>query len=283
MTGAKQVGRDDSFYDLGGTSLGMMTLLSRSPLDVLTPSEFMILPTPAALAEQIGSRDRTELLVPLYVPEHAQTGIVLFSYGGGDASAYTALVSEFRKRNAPAALYYVPWFADYEAAAAEILQLAEKLEISFYSHCAGAVMAMKLLDRLNAREDVIRRYIAAASIPPDSTDNPWPDVDDNMIAAILHEAGMPALPPAQEKAMISRFRSSTDEYFSYLQEKTEKTPCTVSVLISSEDLFTKDDPSAKEKWEKYVRRVDKVTVIDSPTHYYQSTDADVLADILLEE
>ena len=98
VIGVTTVGRHDNYYDLGGTSLNMMELLCETPLDALSPSEFMQNPTPAGLAKVVINRSASSLPVPLYTPEDATAAYVLFPYGGGDAAAYTALVAEFRKR-----------------------------------------------------------------------------------------------------------------------------------------------------------------------------------------
>ena len=105
VIGIERVGRHDNYYDLGGTSLNMMELLCEAPLDTLTPSEFMQDPTPAGLAKFVINRSAGSLPVPLYTPQDATAAFVLFPYGGGDAAAYTALVAEFRKRNASCQIF----------------------------------------------------------------------------------------------------------------------------------------------------------------------------------
>ena len=280
----ERVGRDDNYYDLGGTSLGMMEMLSRDPLSALTPSEFMADPTPAGLAGLLkSSRDRSVVTV-LYEPRLPyDSGIVLFSYAGGDAAAYTALIAEFRKRSAPVAVYYVPWLDRYETAVREIRELSERISLSFYSHCAGCVTAMKLLDILNAESAVIQKYYAAGSIPPADPVNIWKDMRDDMVLSVLSKAGMPDLPDSQLQTLIANFRSNTAEYFEYMQNQTAKTPSSVSLIISRKDIFTPDYASAADLWERHIQGVDAVIYLDAPTHYFQSTNAKELANILLSE
>ena len=278
----ERVGRDDNYYDLGGTSLGLMEMLSRDPLSALTPSEFMSDPTPAGLAKLLKASRTSTVMTMLYEPRQPyDSGIILFSYAGGDAAAYTALIAEFRKCDAPIAVYYVPWLDQYETAASEIRELSERLSLSFYSHCAGCVTAMKLLDILNSESAVIQRFFAAGSIPPVNSVNIWKNMSDEMILTVLGKAGMPDLPDSQLHTLVADFRSNTTEYFSYLQNKTAKTPISVSLIISRKDIFTPDYASAADSWERYVQSVDCVKLIDAPTHYFQSTHAKEIANILL--
>lgn len=277
VIGAETVGRHDNYYDLGGTSLNMMELLCEAPLDELSPSEFMQNPTPAGLARIVINRSADSVPVPLYAPKDATAAYVLFPYGGGDAAAYTALVAEFRKRNASVALLFVPWGCDYNVVADNLRSYP--LPIHFYSHCAGAVIAMKLLDRVNG----VKKYIAGASIPPEEMQNIWPSVPNETVLSVLYDAGMPKLPKSQEDSMLRQFRENTEEYFCYFSKKNCKTPTGVSLVLSREDIFTQSHSYASELWNRYIEHVDAIHYIDSATHYFQSANASELADILLKE
>lgn len=277
VIGIESVGRQDNFYDLGGTSMNMMELLCEATLEALSPLEFMQNPTPAGLAQFVLNQSTDSPLVPLYMPGNATAAYVLFPYGGGDAAAYTALVAEFRKRKVSVALLFIPWGCDYNLVADALRSYP--LPIYFYSHCAGAAIAMKLLDRI----DCVKKYIAGASVPPEEMQNIWPSVPNEMLLAILYDAGMPKLPQSLENAMLRQFRENTDEYFCYFSEKKRKTSASVTLVLSQEDIFTRSNPHAVELWNRYVEHVDTIHYIDSTTHYFQSTKASELAGILLKE
>ena len=280
----ENVGRSDSFFDLGGTSLDMLSLLCRPPLDQLSPPDFMTHSSPAELAVLLNSHDVTASLVPLYLPEQqCHCGIILFPYAGGDAAAYTALVAEFKKRQAPAALYFLSWEESLGAARNRILELAGEMEIRFYSHCAGSVIAMKLLEQLNAGQMTISKYYAGADIPPVRTENIWKAMSDRELLNILYKAGLPQLAEDQMADMIIRFRRNTEEYFDFLGSRKERISCRATLILSRKDLFTQDCQNAVERWSQYVTAVDAVHYLDSPTHYFQSSEAAALADILLSE
>lgn len=275
------VGRNDSFYELGGTSLDMMALLCEAPLKGVSPSQFMKDPTPAGLAELLSNLSDDKPLIPLYVPTVTNSVIVLFSFGGGDSAAYTALVSEIKRRRVPVALYFVPWGCNYDEVAEELKKIS--VPIQFYSHCAGSVIALKLLDRINKEETIVRRFIAGANIPPISPHNIWKSMPDNALLSILHKAGLPETPSDQTKALLFGFRSDTEEYFSYFQNKKTRTCVDISIVLSKNDIFTKDYPFAKKAWSRYVTTVRETVFINSNNHYFQSAKAEELADILLKE
>ena len=271
------VGRNDNFYDLGGTSLNMMELLCAPPLDILSPSEFMHNPSPSGLANMLSNRPNSTTISQLYSPQNAVSAYVLFPYGGGDAAEYTALVEEFRRRDTPVALYFVPWGCNYDNVEAYLQNCS--LKLNFYSHCAGAVIAMKLLDRLMR----INKYIAGASIPPDEMNNIWPSASDEEILSVLKKAGMPSIPKEQENAMIHQFRENTEEYYDYFKAKKEKTHSSVTLVLSKKDIFTRSYPSASDLWGQYIDHIDDIHFINCKTHYFQTTNAIELADILLKE
>ncbi|MBQ6635943.1 MAG: AMP-binding protein [Lachnospiraceae bacterium] len=280
----ESVGRSDSFFDLGGTSLDMLSLLCRPPLDQLSPPDFMTHSSPAELAALLGSTEAAASLVPLYLPDQPfHSGIILFPYAGGDAAAYTALVAEFKKRKAPAALYFLSWGENLDGARTRILELAGEMEIRFYSHCAGSAIAMKLLEQLNGPQMTVGRYFAGADIPPARAENIWKTISDRELMKILSRAGLPQLPQDRMEDLIIRFRSNTEEYFEFLGSRREKIPCRVTLILSRKDLFTQDYQNAVDRWSQYVVAVGDVHYIDSPTHYFQSTEAAALADILLSE
>ena len=290
VLGIERVGRTDSFYDLGGTSLDMIRLLGNGPLAVLTPAAFMEDPTPAALAEKLARyhTGTAKYLQPLYVPETARRALVLFPYGGGDASAYAALVAVFRRQKADIALYYTDWMdeSDYPPAAKEIRELARDKQVYFYSHCAGAVIAMKLLDLLNAGQPTVRGYIAGANVPAEKygpRSNIWRLLSDRAILRVLARAGLPVheMEPAQKESVLRRFRRNTDEYFSYFAEKTEKTPCNLTVIVSKDDLFTKNFRYAYKLWSRYVTFVRGEIIAGGKTHYFQSENSEFLYETLM--
>ena len=284
--GIPEVGRYDSFFELGGTSIQVIRLLSVPPLDALSPSAILADPTPFGLAKRLDGPNQTDytVLAPLYTPDDAKRAIVLFSYAGGDATAYTAFITEFRHHQSDTSLWYIPWLNEeqYSEAANEIISLSHSMEIRFYSHCAGAVTALKLLDLVNRNDPVVKQLIAGGNIPPvpgKKATNIWQHLSDKSIAKILHKAGLEidisALSTYSD--LISRFRCNTNEFFLYVSSKdNKKTNISVDLIISKKDLFTLNYRNAKKRWSYFVRDVCSVRYIKTKTHYFQAKNANQL-------
>lgn len=276
VLGIRNVGRNDNFYDLGGTSLSMMELLCEELLASLSPSEFMKDPTPAGLAASLLHLENRNCVTQLYTPDNAVFAYILFPYAGGDAAAYTALVAEFRKQQAPVSLYFVPWDCDYEKVSELLHSLT--IPIGFYSHCAGAVIAMKLLEKMNC----VRRVVVGANIPPSDLTNIWHSLSDQDLLAGLYSAGMPEI--LCTEGMLEQFRINTDAYFDYFQRKAIPSSLSIELVLGRLDPFTAPiHDHAEGLWNRYVSGVTQIHSIDTASHYFQTTHSSVLAKILLEE
>lgn len=286
------VGRNDNFYNLGGGSIDVIRLLSSSILSSMRPSEFMENPTPASLALKLTDRKsgRNKILEPLYIPEDFSEAVVLFSFAGGDASAYAALVSEFRKHNSDVALFYVHWMNEdeYILAADEIKLLAGDVKVYFYSHCAGAVTALKLLDLINSNNQIIHSLFAGGIVLPTFGEKPvriWKHMSNNLVFRFLKNAGLPfdSISDNQKIKIVNNFRLNTDQFFDYVQMKSKPTDVNVELIISRNDLFTRNYKSAEDKWSPYVSKVSSVCLIDSKTHYFQSEEAVFLYEYIVSK
>jgi len=287
----ERVGRNDNFYDLGGTSLQLVQLLTQPPFDALSPADFLVDPTPAGVAEKLDNKGETEytFVVPLYTPVHSKKAVVLFPYAGGDASAYTALTAKAREENSDISLFCVDWQNDKTMSDIEneILALSNKMSVCFYSHCAGSAVAMELLDRLNAEEMRIRNYIAGANIPPHGLAagfNIWEHISDGGIINRLKKAGLNLNEndPSALHERLERFRRHTNIYRDYYKRKYSKTDVSVTAIISRNDPFTKNYADAEKHWAKVVTDVNKVVLIDTPSHYFNNTDTELLLNLFSE-
>ena len=283
----ENVGRNADFYELGGTSLNTVQLLSAPPLSELAPAEFLASPTPAALADKLRKKaGGASLLQPLYIPENTRRAFVLFPYAGGDASAFVELVRSMRAKHSDIALYYAGWetYEATEAAAREIRLLSQKTDVYFYSHCAGAVLAMRLLDILNADGPLIRGYIAAGSVPPPKTPfavNLWPHLSDDAILRALQKGGLQT--DGLAKDTLSRtfadFRRQTELFNGYFRKKEKKTDVDAVLLLSEKDPFTPNHAKAAARWETAVTHVQRLILLQTPTHYFQNTDTDRITEL----
>lgn len=213
--------------------------------------------------------------------------MVLFPFAGGDAAAYTALVAKAREEKSSVSLYFVDWPDEgtLPAIAEEILLLTTKTSVCFYSHCAGCAIAMMLLDQLNRETPCIHNYIAGANIPPRKAlagFNTWVHMSDSAILKALSNAGLSfdKEDGALLRGRLERFRRHTQMCSDYFRRKVEKTNATVTVVVSKNDPFTPNYADAEARWRKVAADVDRVVLLDTPSHYFQNTDTALLLDLL---
>ena len=283
--------RNTDFFDMGGTSLSMISLLSEKGFENITAAEFMRNPTPSMLSLVMKSKDKTsaEYLEPLYVSDKAEKTLILLPFAGGGAEAFSAFVNSIKKKNALISVYYVRYLHSFEEckrAADEIAELCKNSEIMFYSHCVGSAVALQIIKELETKEIPVKHYFAGASIPPAKAikKNFWNIVSDGILKTILAKAGADILDLSDEKTseMLMRFRKDTDFANVSFVELKEKIKTPVSVIISKKDIFTKNYRQARSLWKKYADNVEQVHYIESDSHYFQSENCDRLTDLIVK-
>lgn len=286
-----EIGRNDDFFACGGTSLSMISLLSQDFFKQLSAADFIANPTPAKLALLMKNKQEPDfsVLQRLHTAENAEKALLLFPYAGGDAASFAALVQTFAKNTADYDLYFVPFLhrqEEFEAAAADILLLADKKQVCFYSHCAGSAVAARVLQILEKEDrQIVSHFVVGGSIPPAKPQkrNVWRTLPFFAWKTALKKAGAPftSLEKEQTNAVYARFLEDTDLFFETFGIWQNKLCCPVSLLMSKKDPFTRDYKTAKQIWERYVASVCDVYYINTPSHYFQSHDSDETAAVLL--
>lgn len=283
-----RIGRFTNLIDEGGTSLNVVSLLSVPLLQDLSIEEIMREPTPAGIAEMLKGSMHVGELVQLYKPTKVSNALVLFPYAGGNSAAFAAITAEFRRLKSETQLFFVPWEADFDKVEDEISAIAGEMEVGFYSHCIGAVRAMKLLDRLNRDKRTVSFYFAAANIPPGKRFNLRKllseKLSDKMILNILESSGLYMGDATEEDIsnMIEASRVNAEEYHAYFGQKTEPADVELTVILSKSDTFTRNYRDAERNWGYYVTEVKKPVYLNSRSHYFQNTNAGQVTDLLLE-
>ena len=289
VLGRNDIYRNTDFFDMGGTSLSMISLLSEKGFENITAAEFMRNSTPSMLSLVMKSKYKTnaEYLEPLYVSDKAEKALILLPFAGGGAEAYSNFVTALKKVRNDISVYFIRYLhskEECENAAKEIAALCKKSEVMLYSHCVGSAVALQIIKELEAKEMSVRHYFAGASIPPAKVVkmNLWNIVSDGILKTILVKAGADISGLSDEKTseMLMHFRKDTDfANVSFAESKVKiKTP--VSVIVSKNDMFTKNYRQARRLWEKYADNVAEVCYIESNSHYFQSESSEALADII---
>jgi len=282
------VGRSDNFFDLGGTSLDMISLLSADGFQDLSATVFIENATPAKLAKQMRLTHASVTLRRLRQGESGRKTLVLFPYAGGGAEAYAKFVVAAEHCAKEWSLYFAEYphsIADCQKAADELQQLSQKTELYFYSHCAGCAPAMQIIRLLEERGAyIVKHYIAGASIPPAQIpqENFWNLVSNEKLQEILLKAGasLEGLSEEQISDLLARFRMDTDFMTDYFRKECGKILCPVSLIINKEDLFTENYEKAEALWKNYAEDVRGVFFIEASSHYFQSEDAGTLLKLI---
>ena len=289
VCGTTNIGRNTDFVSAGGTSIDMISLLSKDYFKNITAAQFIANSTPAMLSKIIENNKAAEptCLHALYSADNAKKVLVLFPFAGGSAEAFAAFVNSFKTIDENVSIYYVDYLHSYDEClivSNEIKALAKNKEVYFYSHCAGSAVAMQIMKIYQSENiSVVKHFIAAANIPPKNVrNNLWNSIPDFVLIKLLSFSGanISVLSEQAQKNILSSFRKDTDFFFDVFSSLENKLKCHISVIVSKEDLFTINHRSAKRIWQKYVSDVDNVFYIKSKSHYFQSEKADEFAELI---
>lgn len=287
ILGKESIGRYSDFFDLGGTSLSMISLLSEKEFENISAAEFIRNSNPFKLSLLINNRKKEnyEYLEALYINEKSDKVMILLPFAGGGVEAYSRLVNNIKERKSNISLYFIRYLHSAEEcrkAANEIAGTFRGKEIEFYSHCVGSAVAIQIIRELEASGADVRNYFAGASIPPakPTRRNIWNSVPDKLLKAILSKAGAKLSNLSQEilTEMLKSFRKDTDFAGASYCETEIKIKTPVTVVISKKDIFTRNYRQAEKCWSIYAENIKGIKFIDSKSHYFQSDDAEVLAN-----
>lgn len=292
VLGLNNPGRNSDFFENGGTSLSMIAILSETGFEEVTASEFMRNSTPAKLAQLINDKktSKFEYLEPLFIPDNASKAIILLPFAGGGSEAFSNLVTSLKQKDSKTAIYFIRYlhsFKECEEASKEIATYLGDKEITVYSHCVGSALAVQILHQLEEHNISVKHYFAGASIPlaKPSDKNIWNVTPDRLLKYILAKAGAQLNTLTDEKIgdLIKRFREDTDfANISYCHTEN-KLSVPITLIISKDDIFTKNYKKAEQIWEKYFIQVEKIHFINSKNHYFQAHNHTEVADIILSD
>jgi len=288
ILGGVAVDRDSNFFELGGSSIDVIELLSDEKLQDIPVAAFFENPTPAGVAEKLRNNVRSEksYIKCLRKAKNGNTSIVLFPYAGGSAEIFTKLM--YAADNI--SWYYLDYphgFDECQKIADEIEALDEREDLYFYAHCAGSAIALQIIRILESRKKmIVKCCIVGGSIPPahPRTGNFWNTVPDDVLEMVLRKAGadLDAYSAEQTSEMLRRFRLDTDFMTMVFAQNAEKVVCSIWPIVSEKDIFTENCDQARMLWENYSENVSDALLIDSASHYFQTERADVLMGLILE-
>ncbi len=292
ILGEKNVGRNSDFFDLGGTSYSMISLLSEDRFQNVSAAEFMRNPTPAMLASVLSEAPirETKYLEALYVPQEAKRMLIILPFAGGSSEAFGNFVGSLKKTRNDIAVYFIRYLhslEECENAASEIAKFSKDKKIMFYSHCVGSAVALQIISYLESNLISVEHYFAAASIPPVKAEkrNTWNYVPDLILKRILIGAGVnfSCLSEKKIEKILKDFRKDTDFARIAFSALAKRIKAPTSIILSKNDRFTQKYESAEILWKNYSEFVENISFIDSESHYFQSDDSDELIRIIMKD
>ena len=281
----KNIGRNSDFFELGGTSLSMISLLSKECFENITATEFMRNSTPSALAMLMSGKKtkKAECLEVLYVPENPKKALILLPFAGGGAESFSNFVVSLKKFRKDTAVYFIRYLHSFEEcdnAADEISDTLKDTEIMFYSHCVGSAVALQIISRLEKKGIPIEHYFAAASIPPakPTIKNFWNVVSDKLLKTVLVNAGAEfgGFSHDDISLRLKQFRKDTDFANISYSEMKDKIKTPVCVILCKKDFFTFNYRQCEKLWKKYATHISDILYIDGKNHYFQTENSDAL-------
>ena len=290
VLGTEKIGRNSDFFDLGGTSLSMISLLSRDGFENVTAAEFMRNSTPAKLACIINNKSRVDhnFLELLYSPESSSKALILLPFAGGTVEAYSNMVKEISKKNTDVSVYFIRYLHSVDQcqkASDEIATLLNNKDVYIYSHCVGSAVAIQIIKFLEEKDFPVSHYFAGASIPPlkPSKNNLWNVVPDTILKRKLLKAGavFDGISAQKLASMFKSFRNDTDFSSSCFFEFDSKLRTSMSIILCKSDIFTKNYAQADEIWDRYFEKIDTIHFIDSESHYFQKDNSNELVRIIM--
>lgn len=285
------IGTNESFFDMGGTSIDMISVLSENEFRNVSASQFIANPTPKALAKLMSEGKKAiskNFDVLRDVPNSRKT-MILVPYAGGDATAFAKFVDSMSKKMPDMSIYHVNYLRSYEECekvAEVIAEISKTQDLYFYSHCAGAAVALQIINLLEENGVNISHYVAGGYIPlkRPPRKNAWNMVPDKFIKKKLLLAGAPLerFSDNQNHNMLDNFRKDTDFMTWYHYSNAKKINVKTDIVVSKTDPFTKNYRDAEKLWKKTADNFNLVHYINSDSHYFQSDNSDELTEIILK-
>ena len=291
VLGQESVGRHSDFFALGGTSLSVISFLVESGYTHITPAQFMKNATPAKLAALIkaSQKKQNQVVETLHVVQSSPKAYVFFPFAGGNAEAYVNLLQSIKNLEHDVSLYFVPFLhteKECELAAEMLISHLAGQDVYFYAHCAGAAVALRVLQILEEKQqNFVKHFFIAASIPFKGVcaQNGWNYMSDGAINRILRMVGAPddlrSSKGTAEK--LQRFREDTSIAMQIFRTSQPRIECPITLLLGKKDLFTRFYINKEKHWKRYAHHIAHIYFLDTASHYFQADMSNEVARLIL--
>lgn len=303
-----QIGRGDSFFDLGGSSLSAVELVIAldGSISLKDATRHPVLHEQAALFDRTGS-DHSGLLQLLSEPDEAPQGtLVCFPYAGGNAVNYHAMAAELRGTGLAIYALELPGhqlradgepFAEFEhviqAATAEIADL-DPACLVIWGHSSGAAFAIETARRLEQTGVDVQTVFVGAQMLGDVVGRTkhmaqLDDLTDAEIAAALStDSGyseLGELGADHARRVGAALRHDCVSAHRYLIDAiqdppTDKLSAPLVAVVAEDDSSVGDSSDRYGDWGLLAQHVERL-VLEDGGHYFLRTRPAQSAEIVL--
>lgn len=308
ILGIKQIGIKDDFFELGGTSLKGIQLVSK--YKAITIQDLYNYPTIEEIMKYVHTRKQVDsgCIVPLKENKNSSRSIVCIPYGGGVPIIYKDLAD---KMPDDFSVYSISLSGhDYTASKDDLKSLEEMAKIItediikyvqgriiLYGHCVGCALTYEVARQLNKREKNIERVFMAASFPFFSKNirgklsrkliKYYYLKDDRTLKFIKKIGGLEEdINPETVSKVLTWFRHDGNEAMRYFEEIQNKNIDykikNMSVITGTNDPITKYFTNEVWRWSEFAENT-RYLIMKGATHYFVKNRVDELSNILISE
>jgi amino acid adenylation domain-containing protein len=304
----EQIGRQDHFFDRGGTSLSAVKLavnLDRA-FSLKDLTSHPVLADLAALVDGRSER-RTELLQKLSESTGAQSGaLVCFPYAGGNAVNFQPMARALRDSGLAAYAVELPGhdvatgrepFAPMERVVEQVVTeiIGRGLsEVLLWGHSSGTAFAVETARRLQNRGVNVRRIFLAAQLLGDPADRRASIAEltqrsnADLLADLSADSGyteLGELDAQRAEHVAAAYRHDCLSAYGYFADALESPPvrklaAPVTVVVAADDPITSTFSHRHRDWELLAEHVDLHELTDGG-HYFVRTRPTQAAEAVL--
>ena len=303
-----QLGRQDHFFDRGGTSLSAVKLAVRldRAVSLKDVTRYPILAELARLVDGRTERD-SDLLQSLSKPDSTQAGaLICFPYAGGNAVNFQPMAHILRSNGlavyavelpghdlAAESEFFAPMSQVVDQVVAEITQL-DLRRVLLWGHSSGAAYAMETAKKLLERGVDVQRVFLGAQLLGDAADrraaiSELTERSDTEIADELSvDSGyteldeLDAKRAAQIGAAYRHDCVSAHHYFANALDNppAKKLSAPVTVVVAADDPNTAEFPHQYRSWKLLAERVDLHKLEDGGHYFLRTRPAEAVQAVL---
>ncbi|MDO4776959.1 MAG: amino acid adenylation domain-containing protein [Cardiobacteriaceae bacterium] len=289
------IGVEDNFFDLGGSSMQAATIVNRLPQKI-SLVDFLRHPTIKRQAEFLQrSTVEKNILFRFETNRKNNKNIIFIPYAGGSAISFMNIFEKI-KHVANVMVVDLPHVnledihnESIEKFTDQCLQELKKdgiKNIIIYGHCAGTAFAMELARKLSTENFDVEACFLAASLPPNVESKfKMPQTTNNEIINFLNTlGGMEEISSEEDwPFLLEDFKRDSylsrdykNRVFSIFKEPIN---IPLEIIISKSDPLTSGYEDNHKIWKHYFNRI-HLNYIQGD-HYFVSSSADQLAKLII--